>query len=70
MEDKAVNLSLGNSRARDQDGGDKVPNSEKVGVAERLERPDDSKQPKCRVCAWYPESRHKWKPRKFHLVNP
>ena len=69
-EEYAINLSLGNVKAGNPEEGGGIPNTEEVGVAGCSQYPSDSGQTKCRVCASYPEFPHKWKPRKFRLVNP
>ncbi|EUC40536.1 hypothetical protein COCMIDRAFT_30544 [Bipolaris oryzae ATCC 44560] len=60
QQEYALRMSLGD--------GD-IPASE-GDKPQRSEYSDDSWKAKCRVCAWYPEFPHKWKPRKFRLVNP
>jgi hypothetical protein len=70
MNDYALELSLGDRGDQDPERGGKVPNSKEIGMAERSERPNNSESPACRVCGSYPEFPHKWKPRKFRLVNP
>ncbi|CAN9148108.1 unnamed protein product [Alternaria alternata] len=57
----ALQMSLGDSS---------IPETKKTEDAEPSEKIDDSTKAKCRVCASYPEFPHKWKPRKFRLVNP
>ncbi|KAI4712829.1 hypothetical protein J4E89_001804 [Alternaria sp. Ai002NY15] len=69
-EEYAINMSLGNHKARDPEGGGEVPNAKGGSVAEHSEQANKSTQTKCRVCASYPEFPHRWKPRKFRLVNP
>jgi hypothetical protein len=61
QQEYALQMSLGDSDTPASEGGDK---------AQRSNYADDSWTAKCRVCAWYPEFPHKWKPRKFRLVNP
>ncbi|KAI4702958.1 hypothetical protein J4E81_001831 [Alternaria sp. BMP 2799] len=70
QEQYALDLSLGNVKTRDPEGGGEVPNAKGVSVAERSEQANEATQTKCRVCASYPEFPHRWKPRKFRLVNP
>ncbi|CAN9175657.1 unnamed protein product [Alternaria alternata] len=61
QQEYALQMSLGDSGTAASEGQDR---------AQRSEYANDSWKAKCRVCAWYPEFSHKWKPRKFRLVNP
>jgi hypothetical protein len=61
QQEYALQMSLGDSGTAASEGQDR---------AQRSEYANDSWKAKCRVCAWYPEFPHKWKPRKFRLVNP
>ncbi|USP80389.1 hypothetical protein yc1106_07663 [Curvularia clavata] len=60
QEEYALQMSLGNN-------GAPIPEKDKAQCSDHA---NDSEKNKCRVCAWYPEFPHKWKPRKFRLVNP
>jgi hypothetical protein len=70
MNDYAVKLSLGDGEAQCPEGDVKVSDPEGVRATQRARSSEDAESLKCRVCAWYPEFPHKWKPRKFRLVNP
>jgi hypothetical protein len=61
QQEYALQMSLADSDTAASEGGHKT---------QRSEWTEDSWKSKCRVCAWYPEFPHKWKPRKFRLVNP